>query len=120
MTAYMAGENDHTATLLDAADRLGWQTLHVRPALRRHGRYTNTVVGGGVGFPALLLVHPLARELWFVEVQPDDAPRPLPPAHAHWREVLTLAGFKHYVWRVPSELEVRLSDLRDVAKVQRP
>lgn len=112
-----AFERDYQNTILGAAKATGWRTAHFRPARTAHG-WRTAVAGDGKGFPDLLLVHPGAGLVWFVEIKRDDN-RTLDPDQAAWREDLISAGAIHRVVFVPSGLDPFLTDLVDVYESRR-
>jgi hypothetical protein len=103
-------ERDYQRTILGAAKVLGWRSAHFRPGRTAHG-WRTAVEGDGAGFPDLLLVHPAAGFVWFVEVKRDDN-RILRPDQNAWRLALIAAGAVHRVVLVPSGLDPFLDDLK--------
>lgn len=81
--------------VLEAAGRLGWLTLHIRPGRTAHGWATN-VQGGGVGFPDCVMVHPGHQRTIFAELKREGAK--VTPAQAKWLTALAEAGQECYVW----------------------
>lgn len=60
-------ESGFQTAVLELATRLGWRTMHVRPAQNRAGRWRTPVAGDGAGFPDLVLVR--GQHLIFVELK---------------------------------------------------
>jgi hypothetical protein len=106
-------ERDYQTTILGAAKILGWRSAHFRPARTAHG-WRTAVEGDGKGFPDLLLVHPAAGFVWFIEVKRDDN-RKLDTDQEAWRMALIMAGAVHKVVLVPSELDRFLDELKGAA-----
>jgi len=112
----LATERDYEHTILGAAKILHWRSAHFRPA--RTNRGWRTPVGGdGAGFPDLVLIHPKAGFVWFVEIKRDDN-RNLEPAQKEWREALIAAGAVHRVVFVPSGLDAFLEDLKSATETR--
>ena len=105
----IAYERDYQATILDAAKLTGWRTAHFRPARTKQG-WRTAVGGDGAGFPDLVLVHPGAGFVWFVELKRDDN-KALRPDQDEWRLDLTRAGAVHKVVFVPSRLNAFVGEL---------
>ena len=102
-------ERDYQRTILGAAKATGWRTAHFRPGRTAHG-WRTAVEGDGSGFPDLLLVHPQAGFVWFVEIKRDDNKR-LREEQEEWRLDLIAAGAVHRVILCPSGLDPFLSEL---------
>lgn len=115
-TTIPARERDYQHTILGAAKVTGWRTAHFRPGRTAHG-WRTAVEGDGKGFPDLLLVHPDAGFIWFVELKRDDN-KGLDPAQAEWREAIIRAGGVHRVVHVPSGLNAFLADLTDARETK--
>ena len=105
-------ERDYQRTILGAAKVLGWRTAHFRAGRTAHG-WRTAVEGDAKGFPDLLLVHPKAGMVWFVELKRDDNVG-LTAEQEAWRHDLIAAGATHYVVSVPSGLDPFLTDMTDV------
>jgi hypothetical protein len=114
----LATEAEYTATIIDAARILGWRTAHFRPARTVHG-WRTAVQGDAKGWPDLVLVHPDAGYVWFVELKRDDAPK-LRLEQDLWRLWLIGAGAVHYVVKVPSGLDGFIESLQIAARHPKP
>jgi hypothetical protein len=100
-------------TIVAAAKLAGWLVYHNRPAQNGHGRWL-TALQGHQGFPDLVLVHALARQVWFVELK--RRPNTLAPEQLAWADALRNAGADwHVVW-VPDELDEFCQLLADTAQ----
>jgi len=103
-----ATERDYYATVVDAARIFGWRVAHFRPALTKHG-WRTPVSGDGAGFPDFVLVHPLARRVWWRELKTDgDKPT---DAQTAWGSDLIAAGADWRVVHVPSEADAFITEL---------
>lgn len=87
-------EADLLAGVLDIFARLGWRTLHVRPA-RTATSWRTAVSGAGVGFPDVLAVR--GRRLVVVELK--SATGQLTDAQDQWLSDFAATGADVYVWR---------------------
>jgi excisionase family DNA binding protein len=97
-------------------DQLEAFIAHFRPGRTAHG-WRTAVEGDGKGFPDLLLVHPDAGFVWFVELKRDDN-KGLQPEQAMWRESLIAAGAVHRIVHVPSGVDAFLADLVDARETR--
>jgi hypothetical protein len=89
----------------------GWKAHHVRPGMTSKGAWM-TQVQGHVGFPDLVLAHPIHGAL-FVEIKTLKGR--LTEAQVDWLRTLDAAGLETYVWR-PTDLHFiqrRLKGLGD-------
>jgi hypothetical protein len=89
-------------TVVEAARLGGWMIYHNRPAQNSAGRW-RTALQGHAGFPDLVLVHPDARLVWFVEIK--RKPNKLAPEQLVWGTALADAGADYRVVWVPEELD---------------
>jgi hypothetical protein len=87
-------------TIVEAARLGGWMIYHNRPAQNSAGRW-RTALQGHAGFPDLVLVHPDARLVWFVEIK--RKPNKLAPDQLVWRTALEEAGADYRLVWVPEE-----------------
>jgi hypothetical protein len=95
------------AQLIELASTLGYEHLHIRPAMRQSGRWSTPISGGlGVGYPDLSLARPATatRPGRFVLVECKAEDGRLSPPQKRVHDVLRAAGVEVYTWR-PSELE---------------
>lgn len=81
--------------VLDLAGHLGWLRFHALPVTNRKGR-TRTAQRGDIGFPDLVLVHPLGalvvRELKSERGSPS-------PEQKRWLAGFTAAGVDTGIWK---------------------
>ena len=75
---------------------------HNRPAQNSTGKW-RTALQGHAGFPDLVLVHPAAHLVWFVEIK--RKPNKLAPEQLVWGTALAGAGADYRVVWVPEELD---------------
>ena len=94
-------ENELKSVVLNVARRAGWMIHHDLPAMSRNGRWA-THVEGTVGFPDLVLVHPNAGQLLFVELKSDKGKTTT--SQDNWLAAIGLAGCENHVVR-PADLE---------------
>jgi hypothetical protein len=94
-------ETELKSVVLNVARRAGWLIHHDLPAMSRHGRWA-THVEGTVGFPDLVLVHPNAGQLLFVELKSEKGKTTT--SQDNWLAALSLANIEHHIVR-PSDLE---------------
>jgi hypothetical protein len=89
------------STIVEAARLGGWMIHAERQAQSRKG--WRTPIQGHAGFPDLVLVHPDARLVWFVEIK--RKPNKLAPDQLVWRTALEEAGADYRLVWVPEELD---------------
>lgn len=89
-------------TVVEAARLGGWLVYHNRPAQNGQGRW-RTALQGHQGFPDLVLVHAIARLVWFVELK--RRPNTMAPEQLAWGDALHNAGADWRVVWVPDELD---------------
>lgn len=107
-------EAQMTRAILLAARITHWRVAHFRPGMNRHGRWSTAVQGDGAGFVDLVMVHPKARLVWWVELKSKRGR--LDPEQVRWRDDLQAAGQD---WRLVVG-RVGLSDfIDDMALVPR-
>jgi hypothetical protein len=94
-------ESELKSVVLNVARRAGWLIHHDLPAMSRSGRWA-THVEGDVGFPDLVLLHPNAGQLLFVELKSEKGKTTT--SQDNWLAALGLAGCENHVVR-PSDLE---------------
>lgn len=97
-------------TVVDAARKTGWLVYHNRTAQNAAGRHM-TALQGHQGFPDLVLVHAMARLVWFVELK--RRPNTLAPEQVAWGDALVNAGADWRVVWVPDELDAFCQLLAD-------
>lgn len=98
-----ATELDHYRGIVEAARLGGWMVAHFRPARTAHG--WATPLQGDPGYVDFTFVHPVAREVWFVEVKSVGAG--LTPDQKRWRDALVLAGASYTLLPVPQVPDFR-------------
>ena len=91
-------EDQLLTNVLDAARKLGWRSVHFRPAKTEKG-WRTAVQGDGKGFPDLVLAN--GRRLLFVELKSE---RGKPSAEQDiWLAVLRVSGVagpvQTFIWR---------------------
>jgi hypothetical protein len=111
-----ATEAECQRTIVDAARRTGWLIYHNRPVQTSSGRHL-TALQGHQGFPDLILVHAIARLVWFVELK--RRPNTLAPEQLAWGDALHNAGADWRVVWVPDELDEFCQLLADAAGLNR-
>ncbi len=88
-----------------------------RPATMQSGRWA-TPIQGDAGWPDLVLLHPLHRVLWFVELKRE--PNKVEPAQQRWLDELSRSTFGQcgvrVLW-VPEELDEFIAELCAVSAV---
>ena len=94
-------EADCQRTIVAAARLCGWRVYHNRPTQDHRGRW-RTALQGDAGFPDLVLVHPIAGHVWFVELK--RRPNRLSAEQVGWADALNNAGADWRVVWVPDEL----------------
>lgn len=115
-----ATEAECQRTVVDAARRTGWLLYHNRPSQTGGGRW-HTALQGHQGFPDLVLVHPTARLVWFVELK--RRPNKLSPDQEVWGGALEAAGADYRIVWVPEGLDAFVQLLADsgrAALLRRP
>jgi VRR-NUC domain len=104
-------EAEMLAAIIDAGRMLGWRCAHFRPA--RTGRGWRTAVAGdGAGFPDLVLAHPVAKRVLFVELK--SAKGRLARDQEAWAATLIQAGAEWMAVRGRAGLTQFLEMLADV------
>lgn len=111
-TDLRATEAECQRTIVHGARLCGWYVHHNRPAQMRSGRWSTPIIGH-VGFPDLVLVHPVAG-LWFVELK--RRPNKLTDEQRAWGVALGAFATWRCVW-VPDELDAFVQELADVTRV---
>lgn len=109
MTRVPVREAQWQATVIDAAQLLGWRVAHFRAAQTRTGSWVTPVAADGAGFPDLVLVR---DRVVFVELKSQLGR--LSDSQQEWLDSLAAAGVEAYVWR-PSDWD----DVQDVLKETR-
>lgn len=104
-------------TIVDAARLCGWRVYHNRPTQDRNLRW-RTALQGHAGFPDLVLVHAVAKKVWFVELK--RRPNRLQPEQLAWADELRAAGADYRLVWVPDELLDFCQQLADHAGTPRP
>jgi hypothetical protein len=97
-----ATEAECQRTVVEAARLGGWLIYHNRPAQNGAGRW-RTALQGDQGFPDLVLVHAMARLVWFIELK--RKPNTLAPPQLAWADALRAAGAEYRLVWVPDELD---------------
>jgi hypothetical protein len=87
-------EADWQATVIDAAQALGWRVAHFRPARTERG-WRTAVSADGVGFPDLVMVR--GSRTLFVELKSSTGR--LSILQRQWLDALERAGQESYCWR---------------------
>lgn len=105
-----------TSAILEASRFLGWRTAHFRPALTRHG-WRTAVQGDGAGFPDLVLIHPAAGLVWWVELKTKTGR--LSVDQEAWGEALIRAGAGFRVVKGRAGLSEFLDDMAIAARSPR-
>jgi len=95
----------------------GWLVYHNRPTADRNGRW-RTALQGHAGFPDLVLVHPVAGLVWFVELK--RRPNVLAPEQLAWADGLRAAGADWRVVYVPEEQDAFTQLIADAAGMGKP
>ena len=103
-------------TVVEAARLGGWLVYHNRPAQNGNGRW-RTALQGHQGFPDLVLVHAIARLVWFVELK--RRPNTLAPEQVAWGDALKNAGADWRVVWVPDELDEFVQVLANAGRPNR-
>jgi hypothetical protein len=117
VTIIRATEAQCQRTAVDAARLGGWMIYHNRPAQNSAGRW-RTALQGDQGFPDLVLVHPTARLVWFVELK--RKPNVLAPPQLAWADTLRAAGADYRLVWVPEGLDDFVQELVDAAPNRPP
>jgi hypothetical protein len=101
-------ERDWQQQLIQLAELLDYEYLHVRPAMRQSGRWSTPISGGlGVGWPDLAFAKP--GRFLLVECKAQDGR--LTPAQRAVHEALRAAGLEVHTWR-PSDVDLAAHVLR--------
>lgn len=108
-----ATEAQCQAAIIGAARALGWLCHAERPATMQSGRWA-TPVQGDVGFPDIVLVHPVSHWLLFVELK--RKPRKPDVAQLKWLEALTRAGTVAQVVWVPEGVDAFIETLSTLSR----
>ena len=104
----LVSEKAWQAQLVELAETLGYQYLHVRPAMRQSGRWSTPISGGlGVGWPDLTFARP--GRFLMVECKAEGSYLKPPQKAVH--ELLRAAGVEVHTWR-PSDLDLAAEVLR--------
>jgi hypothetical protein len=90
--------------LIGVAKRYGWLVHHDLPAQNSRGRWA-THVQGDVGFPDLLLLHPVSGKLFAIELKSQTGR--LTPGQKRWLMAFETAGIYNAVLK-PSDMEYAL------------
>lgn len=114
----LATEAEYQRQIIDLAAFTGWLVAHFRPG-RTTASWRTPVEGDAAGFPDLVLVHPEAGFIWFVEVKRDDN-RTLSPAQQTWATALLAAGGPacYETLFVPSGLETFLRKMQEARRTR--
>jgi len=104
-------------TVVAAARLGGWFVYHNRPAQNGAGKW-RTALQGDQGFPDLVLVHAIARVVWFIELK--RKPNTLAPPQLAWADALRAAGADYRLVWVPDELDEFVQQLADAAPLAKP
>ena len=110
----LVSERDWQRQLVELAETLGYQYLHVRPAMRQSGRWSTPISGGlGVGWPDIALARGPRGErpgrFLLVECKAEGSYLKPPQRAVH--ELLRAAGVEVHTWR-PSDLDLAAEVLR--------
>ena len=105
-------EKDWQAQVLAAARLLGWETMHVRPAIGGRGKQGWVTPTSVKGWPDACLWHPTRGGLMFVEFKSEAGV--LSDDQRLCLRSLEMAGQEVHVWR-PSDWPAVLARLRGKA-----
>ena len=108
-----ATEKECQSTIVEAARMLGWLVYHNRTALNSRGRYL-TAIQGDSGFPDLVLAHPKAGRILFIELK--RPPNRLSEPQRRWIEGLIAAGGIARIVRVPEEQQTFIDELASLSR----
>jgi hypothetical protein len=97
-------ETEFKDILIGVAKRYGWLVHHDLPAQNSRGRW-GTHVQGDVGFPDLLLLHPVSGKLFAIELKSQTGR--LTPGQKIWLLAFENAGIYNAVLK-PSDMEYAL------------
>lgn len=89
-------ERDFQAAVIDLAEKAGWYVNHQRPGMMANGNWV-TATTGMVGWPDLVLVHPLRRLAMFRELKTLRGK--LTTEQELWGDALARCGLDWAVWR---------------------
>lgn len=94
MTRHLT-EAEFQTQVIDLARLMGWRCAHFRAARTNRG-WRTPCVADAVGWPDLVLVHPVRRRVIFVELKADGGH--LSPSQAEWLAALRDAGADARLW----------------------
>jgi hypothetical protein len=97
-------ETEFKDILIGVAKRYGWLVHHDLPAQNSRGRW-GTHIQGDVGFPDLLLLHPVSGKLFAIELKSQTGR--LTPGQNRWLLAFENAGIYNAVLK-PSDMEYAL------------
>jgi hypothetical protein len=97
-------ETEFKDILIGVAKRYGWLVHHDLPAQNSRGRW-GTHIQGDVGFPDLLLLHPVSGKLFAIELKSQTGR--LTSGQKRWLLAFENAGIYNAVLK-PSDMEYAL------------
>jgi len=97
-------ESEFKDIIIGVAKRYGWLIHHDLPAQSSRGHWA-THVQGDVGFPDLVLLHPVSGKLYIVELKSDKGK--LTPGQKRWLMAFENAGIYNTVLK-PNDMEYAL------------
>jgi|TARA_R110000868_G_scaffold9611_3_gene47409 hypothetical protein len=97
-------ESEFKDIIVSVAKRYGWLIHHDLPAQNSRGRW-GTHIQGDVGFPDLVLLHPVSGKLYIVELKSDKGK--LTPGQKRWMMAFENAGIYNTVLK-PNDMEYAL------------